>query len=85
MKIDLISNGHTIDTDTLVVTPFFEEDGTHIDELSDEWFDELDDEDFGTIKNLINERDKIRNDIGEALKNYDWTKTFEENKQLGTI
>ena len=57
MILDLISNGHTIDTDTLVITPFFEEKGTHLDELSDEWFDTLDDEDFGTIKNLIDKRE----------------------------
>jgi len=53
MIIDLVSNNTTIDTDTLIVTPFFEEKGTHLDEVEDEWFDTLDDHDFGTINNLI--------------------------------
>jgi hypothetical protein len=57
MIIDLISNGHTIDTDTLVVTPFFEEKGKHLDEVEDNWFDTLDDHDFGTIKTLIDKRE----------------------------
>lgn len=56
MLLDLISNGNTIDTETLMVTPFFEDGGTHLDKLSDEWFESLDDEDFGTIKNLIDKR-----------------------------
>jgi hypothetical protein len=56
MIIDLVSNNTTIDTDTLIVTPFFEEKGTHLDEVEDEWFDTLDDHDFGTINNLINTR-----------------------------
>ena len=56
MIIDLVSNNTTIDTDTLIVTPFFEEKGTHLDEVEDNWFDTLDDHDFGTIKNLINTR-----------------------------
>jgi hypothetical protein len=56
MIIDLVSNNTTIDTETLIVTPFFEEKGTHLDEVEDEWFDTLDDHDFGTINNLINTR-----------------------------
>jgi hypothetical protein len=46
MIIDLVSNNTTIDTDTLIVTPFFEEKGTHLDEVEDNWFDTLDDHDF---------------------------------------
>lgn len=56
MIIDLVSNNTSIDCNTLIVTPFFEEVGIHLDELGDEWFDTLDDHDFGTIQNLINER-----------------------------
>ena len=56
MIIDLVSNNTTIDTNTLIVTPFFEEKGTHLDEVEDNWFDTLDDHDFGTIKNLIDTR-----------------------------
>jgi len=56
MIIDLVSNNTTIDTDTLIVTPFFEEKGTHLDEVEDQWFDTLDDHDFGTIKTLIDNR-----------------------------
>ena len=56
MIIDLVSNNTTIDRDTLIVTPFFEEKGTHLDEVEDNWFDTLDDHDFGTIKNLIDTR-----------------------------
>lgn len=57
MIIDLVSNNTSIDTDTLVITPFFSEgSGTHIDEVDDDWFDTLDDHDFGTISNLLDKR-----------------------------
>ena len=56
MIIDFHSNCHTLDTDTLIVTPFFEDKGIHIDELEDSWFDTLDDHDFGTMKNIIDKR-----------------------------
>lgn len=57
MIIDLVSNDTSIDTDTLVITPFFSEGkGIHIDEVDDDWFDTLDDHDFGTISNLLDKR-----------------------------
>lgn len=64
MIVELHSVGCVIDTETLNTYPMLEEGGydkdegtkVHIDDIEDEWFDNLSDSDFGTISELINNR-----------------------------
>jgi hypothetical protein len=64
MIIELKSVGCQIDTDTLLVSRIMKDTirkpqhgiEFHIDDVDDEWFYRLDDDDFGTIDNLINNR-----------------------------
>jgi hypothetical protein len=61
----LNSVGCFIDTETLFTYPMLQDgtcdmsDGTkvHLDDTDDEWFDSLSDDDFGTINNLILQRE----------------------------
>ena len=62
---ELNSVGCFIDTETLNTYPMLQDgtcdmsDGTkvHLDDTDDEWFDSLSDDDFGTINNLILQRE----------------------------
>lgn len=62
MIIELNSVGCVIDTETLFTYPQYkdgeynEEYPIHLDEVTEEWFMSLDDYDFGTIKNLLDNR-----------------------------
>ena len=62
MIIELNSVGCVIDTETLFTYPQYkdgeynEEYPIHLDEITEEWFMSLDDYDFGTIKNLLDNR-----------------------------
>ena len=67
MIIELNSVGSVIDTETLITYPMLEgggydtDEGTmvHLDDVEDEWFNKLSDEDFGTISELINKRPQV--------------------------
>ena len=62
MIIELNSVGRVIDTETLNTYPQYKNGGyndsypIHLDEVTEEWFISLDDNDFGTIKNIIENR-----------------------------
>lgn len=64
MIVELHSVGCVIDTETLNTYPmligggYHNDEGVkvHIDDVSDELFQNLSDEDFGTLSNLINKR-----------------------------
>ena len=62
MIVELNSVGCVIDTETLFTYPQYkdgeynEEYPIHLDEVTEEWFMSLDDYDFGTIKNLLDNR-----------------------------
>lgn len=62
MIVELNSVGCVIDTETLFTYPQYkdgeynEEYPIHLDEITEEWFMSLDDYDFGTIKNLLDNR-----------------------------
>jgi len=59
---ELHSVGSVIDTETLFTYPMLVNGGydknqnVHIDDVCDEWFHSLSDDDFGTIDYLINKR-----------------------------
>jgi hypothetical protein len=54
-----------VDAETLLTYPMLSIGGydknqfVHIDDVCDEWFNSLSDEDFGTIDDLINNRNEI--------------------------
>ncbi|MEY4571505.1 MAG: hypothetical protein RLZ10_716 [Bacteroidota bacterium] len=62
MIIELKSVGCVIDDETLITYPQYQNGGyddefpIHLDEVAEGWFMSLDDNDFGTIKSLINNR-----------------------------
>lgn len=62
MIIELNSVGCVVDTETLFTYPQYKNGGyndeypVHLDEVTEEWFISLDDNDFGTIKNIIQNR-----------------------------
>lgn len=62
MIIELNSVGCVIDTKTLFTYPlckngeYDDVNPIHLDEVTEEWFMSLDDYDFGTIKNIIENR-----------------------------
>lgn len=64
MEYELKSVGCVIDTETLIVSRLFRDAsgemtkgiGMHIDDVDKDFFYRLDDNDFGTIDNLINNR-----------------------------
>jgi hypothetical protein len=66
MIVELNSVGCVIDTETLNTYPMLREGGydedegtkVHIDDIENEWFDSLSDNDFGTISELINLKTK---------------------------
>lgn len=61
--LKLPSVGAAIDTSNLMTYPLlksgridFDNEGTHLDECSNEWFSSLSIYDYGTVNNLINNR-----------------------------
>ena len=70
MIVELLSVGNVIDTETLITYPLYNEEhqiklgkqfdengGIHIDDIeTDEWFNDLSDEDFGTVSELVLKR-----------------------------